>query len=157
MDDLLTKQNISVETDFDRVVLTFNRSSFLIPYAEGFKISSGIASGCRESMRLCREPRKNWRDWMVLDGEIDIPEVSPKRRHTITKKFDWRVVVNGELIHLWMGNNGVGFHFESGFKISAWLRLASKQAKHWAGDTGKSMYVTGWLTDAEQIYKTGLN
>ena len=155
MDDLLTSQNISVETDLDRVVLTFNRLSFLIPYAEGFKISHGISSGCRECMRLCREPRKNWRDWLQLGDDIVIPEVNHRRRHTLTRKFNWRVAADGELIHLWMGNNRVGFHFESGFKISAWLRLASKQAKHWAGDTGKSWCLTGCLTDAETAYKLG--
>ena len=71
-------------------------------------------------------------------------------------KFDWRVDVSGEMIKLYMGNNVVTFHFEAGFKISQWLRLASKQAKHWAGDTGKSIHATGRLTDAEKMYKTGL-
>ena len=155
MDDLLTRQNVSVETDFDRVVLTIARLSFKMPYADGFKIAAGIASGCRECMRISGEPRVNWRDWLKLDGEFVVNEVSEVRRSTPAEKFDWRVDVNGEMVKLYMGNNRVTFHFESGFKISQWLRLGSKQAIRWAGDTCKSRHCSGRLTDAEQNYNTG--
>ena len=72
------------------------------------------------------------------------------------KKFNWRVDINGELIYLWFGNVRVGFHFESGFKISQWLRLGAAQAKRFAGDTSKSIHASGRLTDGETNYKLGL-
>ncbi len=158
MDDLLTKQNISVETEFDRVILNVEKLSFLIPYAEGFKIAAGITSAGKEALRLCREPRKDWRKWLELDENLHVNEVSALKRSTPQiRKFKWHLDVNGEMLYLWMGNNRVGFHFETGFKIAQWLRLGSKQAKHWAGDTGRVMHLTGRLTDAEDNYKRNLH
>ena len=157
MDDLLTKQNISVETDFDRVILTIDKLDFMFPYAQAFKVSAGIASAGRECMRLAKEPRANWRKLMELDdGAVTINEVSSIQRNTMAKKFDWRVDIRGEMIHLWLGNVRAGFDFETGFKIAQWLRLGGAQAKRWAGDTSKSMTASGRLTDREENYKLGL-
>jgi hypothetical protein len=154
VDDLLLKQNIRVETDGDRVILNIDRTSFVIPYAQAFKIAAGIASGGRECMRLAKEPRAHWRDLLALDDEgIRVDDVE---RNLPLKKFNWRVDVNGELIHLWLGNVRVGFHFESGFKLSQWLRLGAAQAKRFAGDTSKQLHASGRLTDGELNYKLGL-
>jgi hypothetical protein len=162
VDDLLTKQNISVETDCDRVILSIAKNDLMIPYNQAFKISAGIASAGRECMRLAKEPRENWREMMKLDdlpdgGNITVNEVSKLRRSTtMLKKFDWRVDVNGEMISLWLGNDTVRFHFETGFKIAQWLRLGAAQSKRWAGDTSKSIHASGRLTDGETNYKLGL-
>lgn len=156
MDDLLTRQNIAVETDLDRVVLTIERLSFPMPYAASFRIAAGIKQACKEAMRVSKEPLADWQKWLKLDGEITVNEIHTTRRMTITKKFDWKVIFEGEMVHLHLGDNKVGFHFETGFKISQWLRLAGKQAKHWAGDSGSHMHLTGHLTDAEHNYKLGL-
>jgi hypothetical protein len=154
MDDLLTKQNTRVETDGDRVVLFVERTSFVIPYAQAFKIAAGIASGGRECMRLAKEPRAHWRDLLALDdGGIQVDEVT---RNLPLKKFTWRVDVSGEMIHVWLGNVRLGFHFESGFKLSQWIRLGAAQAKRFAGDTSKTLHASGRLTDGETNYKLGL-
>jgi hypothetical protein len=157
MDDLLTRQNVSVETDADRVILTVQKMTFMIPYAQGFKIAAGIASGGRECLRLSNEPRADWRKWLELDdSSIRVNEVPPGKSAGSVRKFDWRVDVRGEMIHLWLGDVRVGFHFESGFKLSQWLRLGSAQAKRWAGDTSKSLTASGRLTNREENYKLGL-
>jgi hypothetical protein len=156
MDDLLTKQNVSVETDMDRVILSIQRMEFVLPYAQTFKISAGITSAGRECMRLSKEPRANWRDLMQLDEDITVPKVSSFTRRTTIKQFAWRVDVHGEMIHLWLGNVRVGFPFDTGFKIAQWLRIAAAQSKAWAGDTSKSIHASGRLTDGEINYKLGL-
>jgi hypothetical protein len=154
MDDLLLQQNIRVETDHDRVILNIERTSFVIPYAQAFKIAAGLSSGGRECMRLAKEPRAHWRDLLKLDDDgIHVDEVS---RNLPFKKFDWRVDIHGELLHLWLGDTRVGFHFESGFKLSQWIRLGAAQAKRNAGDTSKSLHASARLTDGELNYKLGL-
>jgi hypothetical protein len=154
MDDLLTKQDIRVETDGDRVTLFVERTSFVLPYAQAFKIAAGISSGCRECMRLANEPRAHWRDLLKLDD--DGTQVEDVSRDLPLKKFLWRVDLHGEMIHLWLGHVRLGFHFESGFKLSQWLRLGAAQAKRVAGDTSKSIHASGRLTDGETNYRLGL-
>ena len=157
MDDLLTKQSIAVVTDMDRVILFIERKDFVIPYAQAFKIAAGIASGGRECMRLAKEPRAHWRELLTLDdNSIHVDEVPPGSSQSRLRAFKWRVDVYGEMIHLWLGDVRVGFHFESGFKLSQWLRLGAAQAKKWAGDTSKSLTASGRLTNREENYKLGL-
>jgi hypothetical protein len=157
MDDLLTKQDIRVETDLDRVIIWFGKAHFVLPYAQAFKISAGISSAGRECMRLAKEPRAHWRDLLLLDDDgVNVRETRVENSGQPIRPFGWRVDISGEMIHLWFGNVRVGFHFESGFKISQWLRLGAAQAKRFAGDTSRSIHASGRLTDGETNYKLGL-
>ena len=156
MSDILSQQNVSVETDCDRVILTVNRTQFPIPYALAFRIAAHLKMVCKQAMRISYEPLDDWGRRLGLDRELPVNEISPERRSTAPlEKYEWRIESEGEMTYIWFGNTSIGFHFESALKISHWLRLAAAQAKNWAGDTGKAMHTVGTLTDAEDNYKRG--
>lgn len=156
MSDIISRQNVSVETDCDRVILTVSRTQFPIPYATAFRIAAHLKQVCKQAMRISYEPLNNWEQRLGLDREITVNEIHPERRSTAPlERYEWRIETEGEMTYVWFGNTSVGFHFESALKISHWLRLAAAQAKRWAGDTGKSIHTVGTLSDAEQNYKHG--
>lgn len=156
MSDILSRQRVSVETDCDRVIFTVRRTQFPIPYATAFKIAAHLKMVCKQSMRISYEPLNDWDKRMGLDREIPVNEISPERRSTAPlERYEWRIDTEGEMIYIWFGNTSVGFHFESALKISHWLRLAARQSKNWAGDTGKAIHTVGTLSNAEENYKRG--
>jgi hypothetical protein len=155
MDALLLKQNIEVLTDLDRVVFVFNRLHFPMPYAQAFKISAGLRLASKKAMKVSGETIKDWRNRSRLDVYTEINDLSPERRSTYTRQFSWRIDVDSEMIYLILGEHRIGFHFETGLKLSEWLRMGGKKAKRWAGDDGRAIIAAGNLADAEFNYKHG--
>lgn len=157
MSDLLTKQKVCVETDCDRVVLVVGRTAFPMPYASASKIAAGLKMACKQAMRVSGESLDNWEARQKLDREIQVNELNSTRRTTtMPAQFQWRVESTGEMVAIWFNEVKLEFHFSAGLQISQWVRLAAKQAKNWAGDSGTKMHMTGILTDAEDNYKRGL-
>ena len=155
MGDFLTRQNVKVETDLDRTVLTVSRTSFPMPYATAFKVASGIKMACTHAMRVCKEDLASRENYMNYDREIQVNEVSAVRRNTMVPTVEWTVQLQGENVLVWFGNVKISLHFSDALKVSAWIRSGAAQAKKWAGDTGKKMHCNGYLTDAENDYKMG--
>ena len=156
MHGLLTKQNVRVETNFDRVILTVQKLVFPMPYAASFKIAAGLKLASQQAMRMSKEPLANWRNFTIPDDELIVNALNIASNYFMVRQFIWRIDVDGEMAYLHMADNRIGFHFETGFKIAQWLRVAGTQAKKWAGDSGTFMHMTGHLTDAENNYKLGL-
>lgn len=155
MSALLTNQSVLVETDLDRVIFTFGRVLFPLPYATVFNIASSLKMACKQAMRVTGERLENTDQHMQSDFEIAVQEVNPVRRNLPVEKIEWGITYNQEIVYLQLGNNILQFHFSDGLKISQWLRSGAAQAKRWAGETGKSMHTNGMLTDAEENYKRG--
>ena len=157
MDELLQRQNIAVNTDLDRVVLSVNRLSFPMPYADGFKIAGHMRLACKRCMRECGESIKDWRKRSEITHVPEVAEISPVRRTTLTRRFNWSVGGRGEMVVLMFGNITLEIHFSDALRLATWLRVGARQAKLWAGDQSKTVMSLARLSDAEENYKRGFN
>ena len=129
MDDLLTRQNIAVQADQDRVTLRIGRLDVPMPYAASFKIAQGLRLAAKEAMRMCGEDNKDWREQSRLDYYPDPVPVSPEKRITLPPKFAWSVAFDGEMVIFRAGNNEARFHFTVALKLAEWLRAQGARCK----------------------------
>ena len=150
MDALLTKQNISVKSEHDRVILSIGRTDFTLPYAVSFKIAQGLKVAGKHSLRMSGGNIKDWRQYATLDEYPLIKPVSTEKRKTLTGRFTWSVRVDRERVFLDIGNNELQVNFQTALKISELIRSCGKAAKRWAGDTGRMLHGAGWLSDANK-------
>lgn len=148
---ILTNQNIQVSTDYDRVILTVQKLDIMLPYAVAFKIAQHMRLEAKRSLKVGGEDGKSLNNQV----EVEIPVLNRPLRNSMPKRFDWRIDSNGELISLLLGDHCLTVDCESALTLARFLRAGGKQAKHYAGDTGRSMSAAGILTDAEENYKIG--
>ena len=62
------------------------------------------------------------------------------------RQMRFQVHSEGDQVVLTIGNVGIKMPYNAGFKLSAWLRAWSKEAKRFAGDTAPMFTATGILT-----------
>ncbi len=62
---------------------------------------------------------------------------------------------NGTGVYLEIGGHRLDMEYPDAIKLSQLLRMHGKQAKKWAGDSGKHYLTEAVLTDAELNYKRG--
>jgi len=156
MDALLTKQNIFVTNDEDRVILSIGRLDIKMPYAAAFKIAQGLKVGAKHAMRISGENNCDWEKFSQLDQYPTVPNLSHEKRQTLGVKFNWEVRVDKERVYLDTGNNSLELHFTTALKIAEWMRACGKNAKKWAGDSGRMLHGAGWLSDAEENHKLNI-
>ena len=119
--------------------------------AVAFKIAQYMRLEAKRSLRLAGEDRENLNN----HAEIEIPVLDRPVRNSMPNRFDWRIDVNGEQISLVLGDQCLTVDCESALTLSRFLTAGGKQAKHYAGDTSRSLSAAGILTDAEENYKIG--
>ena len=149
MSAILQKIDIEVNTDLDRVVLSIGRTSYPMPYAEGFKIAANLSLAARHAMKVSGEPVS------VFEYHPSAEEINPTRRTTMTSKFNWSIDVDSEMVLLSLAEDTIKIHCSDAARIAGWLKHGAKKAKRWAGDSSRSMLAVGRLSDAEENYKRG--
>ena len=128
MDEALLKQKLFVCRDLDRVVLIVNRTHYPMPYAQAFKISAGLRLASKQAMKFSGEGINGWRSRSLLDVYTGVPELSEEKRTTMTKQYNWSVVVDMEMVYLILGDERIPVHFTDSLKLAEWLRFAGKKA-----------------------------
>ena len=155
---ILSKQRIHVTSEYDQVILMVGDLDVNMPYAISFRVAQGLRLAAKDAMRYAKEDVTNW----AAFANEDMPErttpyvVSKERRITVQKGFSWRAGWNGENVKIQFGNNELQFHFTTALQISTWLHNSGAEAKAWAGDTGKSMFASAILSNAEENYRLGI-
>lgn len=148
MSEFATKQDISIETDYDRVVFTIARTSIPMPYNAAFKVASGMKKCGTIIMHQIKESPENRAGYMAIEREIKVNEVSPLRRSTNPPPVKCQMAIQDERVMVTFNNLKVGFHFTDALKISAWLHAGATQAQNWAGDKGRKIHANGSFINA---------
>lgn len=156
---ILKKQKIHVKAENDQVLLMVGNLVVNMPYITSFQVAQGLRLGAKDAMRYAKEDVTNW---VKYASDEDLPEhtkpykLSNEKRITVHGGFNWKVGWEGENVKCMFGDTIVKFHFTTALKISTWLRREAKLAKGWAGDSGRSMFMSSSLSDAEENYRLGV-
>ena len=160
MSDILTRERVNVQQGKDLVRLQLGDRNVLLYYQTAFAILQGMRVAAKAAMVFEGNKIKKWREFANDDippSPAPVPLHHEYRRSGNTSNLKkWNVSFGGALVILRLDDLTVKFHYSDAFYLQAWMRLAAKQAKRWAGDSTKSLRATAHLTDAEENYKYGL-
>lgn len=160
MSDLMTKQRVSVVADLDMIRLSFGSESVVIPYQTAIEVANGIKMAGKLASRHEGNSAQDWRDFIDIDNG---PKSKTERHRGFRRSNvgpnvrEWTVGWDGAVVKITFDQTTVGLHYSDALECYNWLRVAYRDAKAWAGDTGKIMRTTAYLNDAEQNYKHGFH
>ena len=104
----------------------------------------------KAAMRYEGNKVSKWREFSEIDESSVVPIHPEYRRsgHTSNLK-KWSVSFDGPLVVLQLDELTAKFHYSDAFHLQAWLRVAARQGKNWAGDTSRALRATALLSDAQ--------
>jgi len=160
---VLSPERVRVSAENDVVVLQVGRAQARFSYNTAAMIAQGMRLAANQAAMVGKarpDERQAMRAALPLGTHEAMlnAKASEERRatNTATASMRWSTGVMGELVTFDLGNVHMEFEPETAYQISHWLRIQARVAKLWSGDTGRTMRVSGTLTDAEQNYRHGL-
>lgn len=150
MGSLFTWENINVAHALDLVEWTLGDRKIRLYYPTCFKISSALRVASKAGVVIAGENVKLWRELARYELEAPFTPVHGEYRRSgyLSNLKKWRVDVEGELIIIHLDDLVVKLHCTDALICQAWLDVAARRAKAWAGDYSTAFIVTGRLTDA---------
>lgn len=151
MDIILTSKQVNVKQGMDLVELHLGDRSVILYYQTVFDICMKIHGLSTFALRYERNSPVLMQELEKYDLEpIDEPLSPVYRRSGLdTNVKRWRVGYENQLVMLQFDDLIVKMHYVDAVLVHAWLGRAAKQAKRWAGDSGRQFRVFAKLTDAE--------
>ena len=150
MKDLVTLKKINVAHAMDLVEWTLGDNKIRLYYPTCFKIAGALRVAGKAGVNAAGGNVKLWRELARYELAAPFSPVHSEYRRSghLSNLKEWRVDVEGELTTIYLDNLVAKFHCTDALICQAWLDVAARQAKAWAGDDSTAFIVTGRLTDA---------
>jgi hypothetical protein len=151
--ELFARTGVSVDADDDIVVLRVGSMKARFSYTTAFRIA--------QRMRLhggvaARAAGVNPVDRDILKRKADETNLRPVKGGDARKNdAPWDVWNEGELVAVRLKTVIARWEAPAALTIAGWIRVAGRQAKHWAGDTSRTRRFAGILTDANENARLG--
>lgn len=151
MKDLFTFEQVDVRQGMDLVELQIDSNKMRLYYQHVFTICSKIRGSGTFALRYERNHPSLARELDKYGREPCIVPMHPQYRRSgfETNVKHWDVGYTDQLVVLTFDDLIAKFHYTDAFRLQAHLRRAAKQAKHWAGDSGRHWNIYANLTTAE--------
>lgn len=161
--DLLRREHLSVETENDIVIFTARRAVARFSYgtaaaiAQGLRLAGGFVLRMAHVPAVERSEMKRELPDAAVEAALAAPPFHDERRNTTSPGTRWAVQIEGSLVLFVIGNVTIKMEADTALTVGAWMRVRAREAKRWAGDTGKTIRARGVLTDAAANYRAGLH
>ncbi len=152
MSEVLQKHVCEAVYAFDMVGLKFGPQRFLLYYQTAFKMAAGILMSAKLAARYEGVHPSKWTEFVNNAQQAPFEPLSHEYRRTMhTPNFKtWKVGFESNLVTITFDHETIKMHYSDAFTLYGMIRVASKNAKRWAGDTGKQWTTRACLTDAEE-------
>ena len=143
---------IQVQQALDLVQLCIGKDKIRLYYPTAFKICSSMAGAAKFAMRHEGARPALWNELAKYDRAICAVPLHREYRRTNhpTNIKTWEVAFEDSLVVLTFDDQFYKMHYSDAAVVQVWLRRAAKQAKNWAGDSGRIWSTYARLTDAEE-------
>jgi len=147
MKNLFTLEKVNVAQAMDIVELTLGDRKIRLYYPTCFKIASAVRvagkAGLGENIKL-------WRKLSRYKLEAPFAPIHHEYRRSgyLSNLKEWHIDVVGELTVVYLDDLVAKFHATDALMLQAWLDVAARRAKAWAGDDSTAYILTARLTDA---------
>ena len=153
--ELFTQHTVNVAQAEDLVEWRIGSNAVRLYYPTCFKIAAGIRVAGKMAMAHECENVVLWRKLAKYEADTPFGPVHREYRRSgrLSNLKAWRVDIEGSLVAVYLDDFVAKFHFADALVIQAWMNVAARQAKAWAGDDTTGLIITARLTDAEENYK----
>ncbi len=148
MSEVFARTGVSVDADDDIVVLRVGKMKARMSYTLAFQIAQrmrlhgGVAARVAGATPVERFHLKRKAD------ELNLKPVGNGEARQNDKP--WDVWTEGQLVCVRLKEVIARWEAPAALTIAGWIRVAGRQAKHWAGDTSRTRRFAGILTDANE-------
>lgn len=158
MGEVFTLERVNVQQGLDLVQLELATHRIRLHYQTTFAVVRALRVAAKAAMPHEGLVIGTWRELAGAPPDPCTVPMHPTFRQSgrRTNVETWRVGFEGALVLAEFNELVAKFHYPDAFRLQAWLRVAARQAKHWAGDRGRAMAATAYLTDAEFNDRLGL-
>lgn len=149
---VLTIDKCNVKQGMDLVELRLGDRRILLYYQTVLDLCMKIHGLATFALRYERNPPTLIRELDAYAQEPLTNELSPvyRRSGLTTNVGKWKVAYENQLVVLYFDDQIFRLHYADAVVLHAWLGRAAKEAKRWAGDSGRQWRVFARLTDAEE-------
>lgn len=159
--DLLRPEQFSVEAENDIVIFRVGSGIARFSYftasaiAQGLRVAGGTALRSEGVIPTERFEMKRDLPAAAVEAAIAAPPFHDDRRNTSSPGTRWAVALDGALVRFNIGNVSIAMEANTALTLGNWMRVRAREAKRWAGDTGRVIRMSGVLTDAAANYRSG--
>lgn len=150
MKGLFTQEQVNVAQAMDIVEWTLGDRKIRLYYPTCFKISGALRVGGKAALDAAGGNVALWRELAKYELEAPFERVHHEYRRSgfLSNLEAWRIDVEGELVIAYLDDLVAKFHCTDALIFQAWLDVAARNAKAWAGDDYTGYVMTARLTDA---------
>lgn len=141
---------VNVAQGKDLVEWTLGDRQVRLYYPTCFKISGGVRVAGKAGVEAAGGNIRLWRELALYELEAPFAPVHREYRRSgyLSNLKEWRIDVEGELVVVHLDDLVAKFHCTDALIIQAWLDVAARRAKAWAGDDSTAFVRTMRLTNA---------
>ncbi len=150
MKGLFTQEQVNVAQGKDLVEWTLGSRRIRLYYPTCFKLSGALRVGGKAALEAAGGNPALWRELAKYELEAPFLPVHHEYRRSgyLSNLKAWKVDVEGELVVVYLDDLVAKFHCTDALIVQAWLDVAARNAKAWAGDDYTGLIMTARLTDA---------
>jgi len=151
MNNVLTQHTCSAGHVQDMVGLKFGPHHIQMYYQTGFELAASIMQASKLAARFEGVHPSKWTEMTRIVPQVPHEPLSRFfRRGEARPNFtNWSVGFERNLVVFKFDDTTVKLHYSNAFEFYGWVRLASRNAKRWAGDSGRQWTTRANLQDAE--------
>ncbi len=153
MENIFTQEKVNVAQALDLVEWTLGDRKIRLYYQTCFKIAGALRVAGKVGIDAAGGNVSLWRE--LARYELEAPFAPTyfeyRRSGYLSNLREWRVDVEGELAVIYLDDLIAKFHCTDALIFQAWLDVAARRAKAWAGDDSTSFIVSGRLTNATPV------
>ncbi len=149
MSELLEPTEVTVDSENDIVVFRVGQKAARFSYATAFTIAQKLRVASSVAARIAGIPAAERRNMKRAPGDlgkvraVDVQEGATDDAH-------WDAWNDGALVAFQVRDWVARWEAPAAMTIASWFRLRAKEGKNWAGDTSKTLRISGILTDASE-------
>lgn len=150
MKGLFTRERVNVAQALDLVEWTLGDRKIRLYYPTCFKIAGGLRVAGKAGVDAAGGNVSLWRELAKYKLEAPFNRVHHEYRRSgfLSNLEAWHIDVEGELVVAYLDDLVAKFHCTDALIFQAWLDVAARQAKAWAGDDYDGLILTARLTNA---------
>lgn len=151
MNNVMTHHTCSAGHAQDMVGLNFGSCHIQMYYQTGFEIAASTLQSSKLAARFEGVNPSKWIEMAKIVPQVPTEPFSPFfRRGEARPNFtNWSVGFERNLVVFKFDDTTIKLHYSDSFTYYGWVRLASRNAKRWAGDKGRQWTTRAHLQDAE--------
>ena len=145
---IFTLEKVNVAQAKDLVEWTIAENKIRAYYPTAVKIAAAMRVAGKAAITLAGGNVSLWRDLAKYELSAPVePMHGEYRRSGYLSNLDrWDVYPEGELVVVVLDDLTAKFHCTDALILQAWLNVAARQAKAWAGDDSTAFIITARLT-----------